>query len=482
MVVKSKHAVVILSLLFVAMGCKSSKTALQDEVYIGGKNYVPNSYNSLSAQDTNTVANQNWKTIFSDEKLTQLIDSALSNNQELNITMQEIQIAKSEVRAKKGEYLPSGGIQVGAGMEKSGEYTRNGAVESQLDIKDGKAFPEPLGDFMIGGHFTWEIDIWKKLRNSKNAAVARYLGSIEGRNFMVTNLVSEIASSYYELLALDKQLEIVNNFIQIQTDVLEIIKQQKDAAKVTQLASNRFEAQLLNTQNKQYKIKQSIVETENKINFLVSRFPQKVDRNSASLESKLIDSIRVGNPGQLLDNRPDIRQAEQELVAAKLDVKAARAAFYPTLGIQANVGFQAFNPAVLFDFKSLIFNLLGDIFAPLINRNAIRAKYNVAKSKQEQALISYQRTILNAYIEVTNQLAGVKNITDSYKTKSHEVEILNQSVEISNDLFTSARADYMEVLLTQREALEAKMELVETILKEKEVKIGVYRVLGGGWK
>ncbi len=482
MIYKSRYKLVALLLFGIVLGCNNPRTLLQDETRNEGKEYVQAGLKTPASQDTVSIANNSWKTVFTDDKLAVLIDSALSKNQELSITMQEIEISKNEVRARKGEYLPSGGIGVGAGLEKSGEYTRNGAIEHQLNIKDNQAFPEPFGDFVIGAQFSWEIDIWKKLRNSKNAAAARYLGSVEGRNFMVTNLVSEIATSYYELLALDKQLDIINEFIDIQTDVLEVVKQQKAAARVSQLAVNRFEAQLLNTQNRQYQIKQQIVETENKINFLVGRFPQHVDRNSDGMNTVLIDSILTGNPDQLLQNRPDIRKAEQELIAAKLDVKAAKANFYPTLGIHANVGFQAFNPTVLFNPSSLIYSLLGDLFAPLINRNSIKATYNTKKAKKIQALVDYQKTILNAFMEVNNQLASVKNYSDSYKTKSNEVDILNQSVVISKYLFMSARADYMEVLLTQRETLEAKIELVETQLKEKESKIGIYKALGGGWK
>jgi NodT family efflux transporter outer membrane factor (OMF) lipoprotein len=482
MMTKFKSKWMVIALCFVVLGCKSSKTALQDETLKQGKDYIPTAYNAAQTQDTNTIAAKNFKAVFSDTHLTTLIDSALHNNQELNITMQEIEVAKSEVRAKKGEYLPTGGLQLGAGLDKSAEFTRNGAVESQLNVMEDKKFPEPLGDFMVGAHFSWEVDIWRKMRNSKNAALSRYIGSIEGRNFMVTNLVSEIAESYYKLLALDEQLAIVNHFIDIQEDVLEIVQQQKIAAKVTELAVNRFAAQLLKTKNMQYSIKQSVVETENTINLLVGRFPQPVERDIASFHSTILDTIVTGTPEQLLSYRPDIRKAERELVAAKYDVKAAKAAFYPSLSISANVGMQAFNPAVWFNPKSLLYNLLGDLFAPLINRNAIRAKYNASKAKQSQALVDYQQKILKAFIEINNQLAMVKNYSESLQTKTKEVDILNQSVDISNDLFMSARADYMEVLLTQKEALDAKMELIETILKEKEAKIGIYRALGGGWK
>lgn len=464
-------------LIFTVVGCKSSKIIVREE-----NHSVPSQFNGNTSQDSTNTADINWKSIFSDPYLTNLIDSALVKNQELNIITQEIAVTKNEAKAKKGEYLPTAGLKLGAGLDKPGEYTREGALEKQLEIQSGKENPEPLGDFMVGAYFSWELDIWKKLRNSKTAAVSRYMASIEGRNFMITNLVSEIAHSYYELITLDNQLDIINQNIKIQKDVLEVVKQQKDAARVSQLAVNRFEAQLLNTQNLQYDIKQHIVETENRINFLVGRFPQPVERNVSSFNTIQLDSVFIGVPSQLLANRPDIRRAEQELIASKLDVKAARANFYPTLSLNANVGFQAINPSVWFNPQSILYNLVGDLVAPLINRNAIKAAYSSASSKQLQAVFRYEQTILNAYTEVVNELSDIDNTTKSYKTKVKEVELLNQSVTISNSLFLSARADYMEVLLTQREALQSKMELVEIKLQQLNSKIDLYRALGGGWK
>lgn len=470
-------SIIIAVVLFIGAGCKSSKIIVRDE-----NASVPAQFNGTTSADSTNTADIKWKTIFSDPYLANLIDSALINNQELNIVSQELSITKNEAKAKKGEYLPTAGLKLGAGLDKPGEYTRDGAVEKHLEIQPGKENPEPLGDFMVGGYFSWELDIWKKLRNSKAAAVSRYLASIEGRNFMVTNLVSELAQSYYELIALDNQLEIINQNIQIQTNALDVVKQQKDAARVSQLAVNRFEAQLLNTQNLQYEVRQQIVETENRVNFLVGRFPQPVERSSSSFNTMQLDSIFIGVPGQLLANRPDIRQAEQELVAAKLDVKAARANFYPTLSLNANVGFQAINPSVWFNPQSILYNLVGDLVAPLINRNAIKAAYGSASAKQLQSVYKYEQTILNAYTEVVNELSDIDNATKSLTTKTKEVELLNQSVTISNNLFLSARADYMEVLLTQREALQSKMELIEIKLNQLHSKISIYRALGGGWK
>jgi outer membrane protein, multidrug efflux system len=441
----------------------------------------PASYGN--SQDTTNTAMLAWKQFFTDPNLAALIDTALKNNQELNITLQEIQIARNEIRIRKGEYLPFVGLRAGAGVEKVGRYTNIGASEATTEIKPGKETPEPLPDYYFGAFANWEVDIWRKLRNAKKAAVNRYLASIEGRNFTVTNLVSEIANTYYELLALDNQLDLVKQNIEIQSNALDIVKLQKESAKVTELAVRRFEAQLLGTKSLQFQIQQDIIEAENRLNFLIGRFPQPIARSSQSFNNLVPDTIQVGIPSQLLANRPDIRQAEKELAAAKLDVKSARANFYPSLGISAGVGFRAFNPAYLVTTpESLIYSLLGDLAAPLINRNAIKATYYSANARQLQSVYNYQRTVLNAYIEVANQLSNIGNLGNSYNLKAQQVQALNQSITISNNLFRSARADYMEVLLTQRDALESRFDLIETKKQQLNAVVNIYRALGGGWK
>ncbi len=441
---------------------------------------VPASYSN--SQDTTNTAQVKWKDFFTDPFLTALIDTALQNNQELNITQQEIEISRNEVRARKGEYLPSVGLRGAAGLDKVARFTNIGALEATTDIKPGKEMPEPLQDYMVGAYATWEVDIWRKLRNAKKSAVSRYLASVEGRNFMVTNLISEIAENYYELLALDNQLAIVKQNIALQSNVLKIVRLQKEAARVTELPVRRFQAQVLNIQSLQYDIQQKITEAENRINFLIGRFPQPVQRNSQPLENLTPQAIQAGVPAQLLANRPDIKQAELDLAASKLDVQVARARFYPSLGISAGIGYQAFNPTFLLKPESLLYSLAGDITAPLVNRNAIKAVYYSANAKQIQAVYNYERTILNAYIEVANQLAKISNLEKSYDLKAREVEALTQSIEISNTLFNSARADYMEVLMTQRDALESRFDLVETKMQQMQATVNVYRALGGGWR
>ncbi|MDO8999039.1 MAG: TolC family protein [Bacteroidota bacterium] len=441
---------------------------------------VPTSYND--SKDTVNTAKTKWKDYFKDPQLTALIDSALTKNQELNIVLQEINISKNEVRARKGAFLPFMNAGVGAGAEKVGRYTSQGASDANNQIMPGKEFPDPLQNYLLGVNVSWEVDIWKKLRNSKKSALYKYLSTVEGKNFMVTNLISEIANSYYELVALDNQLDILNKNIDLYLNSLEIVKLEKQSARVTELAVRRFEAEVLKNQSRKYYIMQQITITENKINFLAGRFPQNVARNSVNFTDLVIDSIHAGIPSQLLSNRSDIRQAEQGLLSAKLDVKAAKAEFYPSFFINAGAGFNAFNPKYLIQApQSLLYNIAGDLVAPLINRNAIKANFYSANSKQIQAVYNYERAILKAHIEVVNQLSNINNLNKSYDLKSKQVQALTESIDISTTLFKSARADYMEVLLTQRDALESKIELVETKKLQMNAMVNMYKVLGGGW-
>lgn len=473
--IKTMHAVACcLSLL--AAACSPGV------VHRTEKRYLPQAYTGSRVDSVNS-ARIHWREFFHDSSLVALIDTALRNNQEYNIVLQEIEVARNESRARKGEYLPFVNASLGAGLDKVGEYTRLGAVEASGEIAPGKSFPDPLTDLTIAANISWEVDVWKRLRNAKKSAVHRYLATIEGKNFMVTRLIGEVAQAYYELLALDSQLEILQQNIGVQQDALDIVRMEKQAAKVTELAVKRFEAEVLKNKSRQFDIQQQITEAENRVNYLVGRFPQHVARNLRSFDALLPQEIRVGVPAGLLSNRPDIREAEQLLAASKLDVRAARANFYPHVRITGGVGLNAFNATYLVTSpQSLIYSAAGELVAPLINRNSIKAAYYTANARQLQSVYRYEQTVLSAYIEVANQLSNISNLQRSYDLQQQQVLALTESINISTRLFRSARADYMEVLFTQRDALESRFEMIDTRRQQMNAVVAVYRALGGGWR
>jgi NodT family efflux transporter outer membrane factor (OMF) lipoprotein len=439
----------------------------------------PDTFNGVSSCDD--MSQLSWCQFFDDPHLMVLIGQALSGNQELRILNEEIQIANNEVLARSGEYLPFVSFFSRAELEKSSRFTREGAVEAELTVAPGKRFPEPLPDFLVATNVSWELDIWRKLRNARDAASLRYLGTREGRNYVVTRLVAEVADKYYELLALDSRLQALDKTIAIQEQSLEVSKAMKAAARGTELAVQRFEAEVRKNQSERFIIQQEIVEAENRLNFLAGRFPQFVQRQSTDYINLQLHALSAGVPAQLLQNRADIRQAERELAAAGLDVQVARARFYPSVNISAYFGYEAFNPRYLFmGPESMIYNVGGDLVAPLINKRAIRADYLTANAMQLQKVYDYQRVVLNAFVEVINYLNKVENYGKSIEVKKQQLQSLEASVDNAAKLFQNARAEYSEVLFAQRDLMEARMALIQTKQQQLAAIVNAYQALGGG--
>ena len=434
-------------------------------------------------QDATNTATVKWQEFFDDPDLLNLIDIAIKNNKEVKIMMQRLSAAENEVQARKGEYLPFVSLGIGAEVEKVGKLTRNGAAEESLEIMEGQHFPEYLGNYQFGVFASWEIDVWKKLRNASRVAAFEYMASKEGRNFLVTNLVAEIAQSYYELVALDNQLVNLEENIKLQEKGAEVIKELKQFGRSTLLAIKRYQGEVSKNKSKIYEVVQQIVEVENKINLLLGRTPQPIQRSSGGFLDYRPKLVKSGIPSQLLQNRPDIRRAELELKAAGLNIDVARANFYPSFEIKAGYGYEAFQTRYLFlSPESMAVSLAGEIVAPLINRSAIIAQYKNANARQIQAAYEYEQTIISAYTEVINKISNISNLEKQYALKNDQVSALNESSELVNELFISARAEYLEILLTQREALEAKKELIEIKLQQINGTVDLYRALGGGWQ
>ena len=475
---KLSAAIAALCLTMSLQACTGLPPASEEDV-LPTTPQLPESFPTGPTQTS--AATVEWREFFNDRHLADLIDAALANNQELRVLLQEIEVARSEIGARQGEYLPFLNLRAGTGIDKAARYTRDGVVEHNHEIKDGKEFPEPLPDFLLSAEVSWEIDIWNRLRSATKAATMRYLATEEGRKFMVTRLVSEIAGEYYALLALDRRLAILEQTIHVQESALETVRLQKIAARATELAVRKFEAEVLKNRSQVFELRQEITEAENRLNFLAGRYPRSIERTPKGFDRLPSAVPPVGSPAELLANRPDVRQAELALEAARLDVKAARAQFYPSLDLSAAVGLRSFETASFATTpESLIYRVAADLLVPLFNRKAIRAAYQSASAKQLQALYEYQQTVLRAYLEVVTQFAKAENFGRSFELKSQQVEAMNDSVAIAGQLFKFARADYMEVLMTQRDALESGMEMVELKQQQVNALVKTYQALGGG--
>ena len=447
---------------------------------------LPASYKGASNVEERDTSLENsaqlgYREFFSDPAVTELMDQALAGNQELKILAQDVRIAYLDVQRQRGAYFPFVTLGSRAGLEKPSLFTPGGAVEEQLEVLPGKSFPDPLPNFLIAADVEWEIDIWRKLRNARDAASLRYLGTAAGRNYVVTRMVAEVAENYYELLALDNRLVTLDRTITLQQQSLEVSKSLMAAGRGTELAVQRFEAEVRKNQSEKLIIQQEITEAENRINFLAGRYPQPIQRMQVEYVDLNLHPLSVGVPSQQLLNRSDIREAEREVAASGLDVRVARARFYPSLILTAGVGLEAFDTKYLLTTpESLIYGVAGNLVGPLINRKAIKADYLTANARQLQAIYKYQQTILNAHIEVVNRMAMVENYGRSIETKKQQLIALESSVDAATKLFQGARGEYLDVLLSQRDMMEAKLVLIETKQQQLTAVINTYQALGGG--
>lgn len=468
--------VIIIFEFFLTVGCHPP-AILQEKNGIT----LPGSFHGSS--DTTNIAQVTRNLFFNDPFLNSLIDTALHNNQELGIVLQDIEITKSNIRLAQAKLTPIVSAVASLGAEKVGRYTSQGAGDASAEITPGKLVPEILPNQLLGFQASWEVDIWGKLRTAKKAAFTRYLSSVEAKNWVITNLIAEIANNYYELLASYQQLEIIRQAIQLQKKEWEVVKIQRQAARVTELAVKQFEAQLLSARALEFQELQQIAVFQNNLSLLSGKFSllEKPDFNRF-MES-LPNRLPAGVPAQLLINRPDIRQAELELQAAKWDVKVARAEFLPTFSIDARLGYNAFSPKYfLHTPESIFFAFAGGLVGPFINKNAIKAEFNKASSVQIQTALNYQKKVLNGFLEVTTQLSAIQNYELSFQLKKQEVNVLADAIGIASDLFKSSHANYLEVLTAQRDALEARLEMVEAKKLQWNALVNLYKSCGGGWR
>jgi NodT family efflux transporter outer membrane factor (OMF) lipoprotein len=421
---------------------------------------------------------------YNDQVLVRLVCQAVATNRELKILEEEVQVARSLILSRQGAFLPLVGFRANAGWDRNSSFTPVGAAERQLEYQPGKSFPATPGDVLLGFNFLIPVDIWRELRNARDAARQRYFAAIERRNDFVTRMVADVATNYYALMALDQRLALLDRVIELQQQSLKVAEANFAAGRDTELPVQRFRAEVSKNQSEKLLVRQEIVETENRINYAAGRVPQAVERNAAGFFDLTINALNVGVPAQLLLNRPDIRQAEREMAAAGLDVKVARAHFFPRIDINGLVGYQAFNPKYLFNPESLVFNAAGELTQPVLNKAAIRAEYLSANATQLESVYNYQRVILGAFTELVNRLAAVENFSRSIEIKRLQLQALEAAVTAATNLWQlpreKSRIDYLDVLTVQRDLVDARTVLIDVKRRQLSAIVNVYQALGGG--
>lgn len=452
---------VALALISLLSSCMTNKT------YIKTTHIDESLYRTGKMQDTLNMADLSWQDFFSDEQLKALIDTGLKNNLDLKIGLERIHKAQSLLAQSKGAFFPQLSID-------------GGVKQSRMAYPQSFGFVENATTYEIGLRTSWEIDIWGKLKNGKKAAVYRLLREESMQQAVQTELIARIADYYYQLLALDEQVNILEATIEIRKEEAETIKKLKEANIVTAAAVAQSEAAYLEAKNLLPTVQRQIHSIENALNILLGQSPETINRTTFKIEP-LFPDVHIGIPVQLLRNRPDVRAAEFELASYFEEINIARKAFYPSLTINAASGFTNFGISNWFTPSGFFANLGGGLLQPVFSKRLNKTRLELAKSEYREKELNFQKTLLIAGQEVSDALFNYNSASQQENQRSTQLIKLQEALEHTQKLLLyHSSTNYTDVLIARQALLSAQIQMTNERLLKYQSLIHLYRALGGG--
>lgn len=420
--------------------------------------------------DSISMADVSWKKLFADQYLQKYIEEGLQNNMDVRIAIQQMIAAQSYAKQGKAGYLPT--LTVGP------NYTRQ---EFSENSQFGSIFSGGLDTYDITANLSWEADVWGKIKSNQRATQASYLQSVAGHQLVKTQLIAGIANTYYNLLALDAQLNVTKQTIATRKSSVNTIKALKDAGQVTQVAVDQNIAQYNSARALQIDIETAIFKTENTLSILLGKTPQKFERASLDTQ-KFEQDIKLGVPTTLLRNRPDVIAAEFGLIQSFELTNVANSSFYPSLTLTASGGLQSLDIDNLFNTSSLFTTLVGGITQPILNKRKLKTQKEVAIANQENALLNFKKTLLIAGGEVSNALFSYESEVKKFEFRKNEVKALRTAEANSEELLKNGYANYLDLLTARQSVLTAELNIIDSKLQQLVSIVDLYEALGGGWK
>jgi multidrug efflux system outer membrane protein len=465
---KKFHLYIFFSILLISactVGKKYQRPAVQ----------LPQQFGGTTLSDS-SVASVEWRNFFKDTVLISLIDAALKNSYDVQFAMKRIEEAEAYVKQSKMNYVPR--VDVGAFA------TTSNPSNNSLNGKSLESFigQNHVDDYTLSATVSWDVYSWGRIRHQKEAALADYLHSYEGARTVLTTLVAEIATGYYNLLMLDKQLDIAYKNVDLTDTLVKMMRLQKIAGQVTELAVQQTEVQQQTATLLIPQLEKQIAIQENAIRLLAGELPSSINR-FADIDSAYVwNDLSAGFPAELLSRRPDVRANEMAIVAANANAGAAEASMYPSVNITATGGLNAFKATSWFTMPtSLFFILTGSIVQPLLNHRELKTKYEVSEVQKEEAVITFRQSVLNAGGEVVNAMVQLDKLKTEQEISSAQVDTLYKATGNATLLFKSGMADYLEVLTAQTKSLVAELTLADIKRQRLAAAVELYRSLGGGW-
>ncbi len=414
-----------------------------------------------------SFADQAWWDITKDETLKQLIGEALRSGYDIRLAAWRVEEARANAGIARSEFFPQ--IQGQAGWSRGRESAFISSETGTLDLYD------------VNLGLSWEIDVWGRIRRLNEAALAHYLATEEGRRGVLLSLVADVATGYFQLRELDSELEIAEHTATAFQETHDLFSHRYDAGLASALETSSAAASLATTQAAIPDLRRQIVEQENRIALLLGRGPDDIPRGAGLDEQALPPEIPAGLPSDLLKRRPDLRQAEQELIAANAEVGVAVADFFPSVRLTGAFG--GVSPQVsdlLKDGKT--WSAGGGLLTPLFQGRRLKNQHHAALARWEQAKIGYERSVNNAFAEVSTALVAYQRLADVEHRQVEGVAAYREAVDLANSRYLSGLSDYLDVLQARRQLFPAENSLAQIRFHRLAVLVQLYRALGGGWQ
>lgn len=469
---KTQLLIIVLLQTVICYSCKVSKDIAIPDVKL------PEEYRNTAYVDgTTSASGLTMMDFFQNPELRKLLAKAVTRNNDLLIAVKNIEASRLVLRQSRLGNVPVINLQATGSFNRPSDNSFNGLnLNKSLNTSH-------VEDYSLSAGLSWEADIWGKIASRKAGALASYLQTGEAKNAVQTAIVAEVAKGYYNLVTLDKLLNIAQKNLRLNDSTLQIIQMQFAAGQVTSLAVQQAAAQRLVSAELIPGFEQRINIQENALSVLTGEYPVAIDRTDRFSPLPRIDSISAGVPAALLSQRPDVKIAEFELSRANAEVGFAKAAMYPSFTITAQSGLESFKAGSWFNIPASLFGTLaGSITQPLFNQQKLRTQYNLSKIRREQSVIRFRQSVLIAVEDVSDALVKLSKLKQEEDLETQRVRTLQLATTHSQQLFKSGLATYLEVVFAQGNVLQSELELVNIKKARLDAMVDLYRAVGGGWK
>lgn len=452
------HYISFIIILFAFSGCKLGKKYTRPNIQL------PETLDSTSV-DSISIADYNWEVIYTDTTLQALIRKTLDHNKDMMIAAARIKQLAALKRIDHANMFPEIGARAYAKRERENYGGDDYSMDDEFDLK---------------GTASWELDLWGKLRWTKDKSMAEFVGAIENQRALQMSLIAQVAQSYFELVALDNELSIVKKTVDARQESLHLARIRYEGGITSEVPFRQAQVELARTTTLVPDLEKEITLKENEIALLTGEYPHNISRSTLPEDIMFPVSLPVGLPSALLERRPDIRQAEQELIAANASVGIAYTSMFPNISLTATYGLESDLLSEL--LKSPHHLISGNLTQPIFAMGKNRARLKASKAAYEQALYSYEKVVLSAFKDAYNAITEFNKAKEVYETRLRLEQSAKSTLELIQLQYISKVISYMDLLDAQRTYLDAQISLSNAIRDRQITLVNLYKALGGGWE